>query len=70
MSTQEIDRSQALQLSANIENLLVISGGFCHYGIAHEGVPPAVLQSDYSYPQASHLAVLKSLAGMWRSKCR
>ena len=70
MSTQEIDRSHELQLKANIENLLVISGVFCHYGIAHEGGPPAVLQSVDSYPQASHSAVLKSLAGMWRSKCR
>lgn len=59
MSTQEIDLSHELQLNANIENLLVISGVFCHYGIAHEGVPPAVLQSIHSYPQASHLAVLQ-----------
>lgn len=70
MSTQKIDRSHELQLNAHIENLLVISGVFCHYGIAHEGVPPAVLPSVHSYPQASYLAVLKSLAGMWRSKCR
>lgn len=53
MSTRRIDPTGGRDLPVDQKNLLVNLRVFCHYGIAHEDVPPAVLRSIQSYPQDS-----------------